>query len=105
MPKKEKKPIDLGSFVKVWTRAASLEAVAKHFGVPKQAVSIKATILRKKGVKMRKFDRGVAASPKPKWTVDELNKIISEATKRKPGRPRKTESKASASENVLMTAH
>jgi len=50
-------------FVIVWNASNSLDEVAEKLGRSKASVSVQATILRKAGTDIKKFQRGRKAKP------------------------------------------
>lgn len=63
--------IDNVEFVTAWMKAKSLDDVVRAFNTEAKVVTTKAVNLRKQGVRLPKFSRGVQRTE-----VDKLNDII-----------------------------
>ena len=64
--------IDARTFVEVWQRADTVQAVAEVLGVKPSSASQRATNLRREGVKLKKMPKNKRA-----YNVDELNELAS----------------------------
>ena len=64
-------------FIAVWKSCRSLSAVAKRLGMKASAVSGRATRLRKRGIKLKKFHSGANKKRKTHdWTVEQANWLL-----------------------------
>lgn len=63
--------VDIKEFVLVWEKSSSVGEVAKHFGIARDTASVKASNLRKKGVKLK-----VMSSAFQPIDVQGLNELI-----------------------------
>jgi hypothetical protein len=122
MPKQKKAPaktVALDKFVTHWTKAKSLAQVSKWTGLSAKGASIKASLLRTKGVNLKKFEAPVVAEAPKVWTVSALNSLIKEVSngtsktttkssappapgKKKLGRPKGSKNKPKEADGVGM---
>jgi predicted transcriptional regulator len=65
-PKKRGRPakVEREIFIQTWNKGANLNAVAEALGMPTTSVSVKASLMRKGGAKLKKFRRGRKAKVK-----------------------------------------
>lgn len=66
------------SFVKAWMESTTISDVCKKTGLSPKFASVKASSLRKKGVKLPKLRRQFT-----ELDIDGLNKLITQMSKRK----------------------
>ena len=65
-PKKRGRPakVERDIFIQTWNKGINLNAVAEALGMPTTSVSVKASLMRKGGAKLKKFRRGRKAKVK-----------------------------------------
>jgi hypothetical protein len=65
-PKKRGRPakVDKEIFIQMWNKGRNLNDVAAALGMPTSSVSVKASLMRKNGVRLKKFTRGRKAKAK-----------------------------------------
>ena len=65
-PKKRGRPakVDKEIFIQMWNKGRNLNDVAAALGMPTSSVSVKASLMRKSGVRLKKFTRGRKAKVK-----------------------------------------
>lgn len=75
---------DQATFCKVWQASSSVGEVARLLGMEKAAAMSRASVYRKSGIKLKKFDKG-----RPRKTVEmrrqevtALNRVVAETTQR-----------------------
>lgn len=72
--------VDPLRFVAVWTKAKTLDAVAKKMGMTKRQATTTASVLRARGVVLKSFKRG----PQVIATVETLNAQVAKAMGEQP---------------------
>lgn len=80
MSVKGRKEVTPQEFCLMWQSCSTVKEVAEKLGVKESAVRSRANLYMKRGVKLKKFPKGVYVLRKP-LPVDMLNKLIEQAAK------------------------